>query len=336
MTNGARRWRACEELGLTIRTVQRWKKGDSEEVKADGRKGAQRAAPANKLSETERAEILQIVNSEAYSDKPPSQIVPDLADKGIYMASESTIYRILREASQLRHRGRSAVPQKRDVSGHYATGPNQVWSWDITWLPGPVKGLFLYLYLILDVFSRKVVGWEIYDRESMEYSSEVVLRATLSERLQGKPLVLHSDNGSPMKGSSLLTTLSKLGIEPSFSRPGVSNDNPYSESLFRTLKYRPVYPYKGFADIEAARKWVYEFVIWYNKEHRHSGLNFITPDERHEGAGLEVMKRRRVVYEAARAKHPERWTKGIRNFKLPDVVWLNPPSKADVKKQKKL
>ena len=279
---------------------------------------------------------MQIVNSEAYSDKPPSQIVPALADKGVYMASESTIYRILREASQLRHRGRSAVPQKHDVSGHYATGPNQVWSWDITWLPGPVKGLFLYLYLILDVFSRKVVGWEIYDRESMEYSSEVVLRATLSERLQGKPLVLHSDNGSPMKGSSLLTTLSKLGIEPSFSRPGVSNDNPYSESLFRTLKYRPVYPYKGFADIEAARKWVYEFVIWYNKEHRHSGLNFITPDERHEGAGLEVMKRRRVVYEAARAKHPERWTKGIRNFKLPDVVWLNPPSKADVKKQKKL
>lgn len=336
MTNGARRWRACEELGLTIRTVQRWKKGDSEEVKVDARKGAQRAAPANKLSETERAEILQIVNSEAYSDKPPSQIVPALADKGVYMASESTIYRILREASQLRHRGRSAVPQKHDVSGHYATGPNQVWSWDITWLPGPVKGLFLYLYLILDVFSRKVVGWEIYDRESMEYSSEVVLRATLSERLQGKPLVLHSDNGSPMKGSSLLTTLSKLGIEPSFSRPGVSNDNPYSESLFRTLKYRPVYPYKGFADIEAARKWVYEFVIWYNKEHRHSGLNFITPDERHEGAGLEVMKRRRVVYEAARAKHPERWTKGIRNFKLPDVVWLNPPSKADVKKQKKL
>ena len=236
--------------------MQRWKKGDSEEVKVDARKGAQRAAPANKLSETERAEILQIVNSEAYSDKPPSQIVPALADKGVYMASESTIYRILREASQLRHRGRSAVPQKRDVSGHYATGPNQVWSWDITWLPGPVKGLFLYLYLILDVFSRKVVGWEIYDRESMEYSSEVVLRATLSERLQGKPLVLHSDNGSPMKGSGLLTTLSKLGIEPSYisrrpasflelcrslssfiSRPGVSNDNPYSESLFRTLKY---------------------------------------------------------------------------------------------------
>ena len=162
-------------------------------------------------------------------DKPPSQIVPDLADKGIYVASESTFYRVLREAGQCKHRGRSAAPKKRAVRGHCATGPDQVWSWDITWLPGAAKGLYLYLYLIIDIFSRKIVGWEVYDCESSENASGLILRSVISESPRGRPFVLHSDNGSPMKGSSLLTTLHNLGVEASHSRPGVSNDNPYSE-----------------------------------------------------------------------------------------------------------
>ena len=332
--SGARRYKACEELRISIRTLQRWTVG--EEVRADGRDGMPRPAPRNKLSEAERAEILKIANAEEYRNMPPAQIVPDLADQGIYIASEASFYRILKEHDQQHHRGRAQAPKKREVSGHCATGPNQVWSWDITWLPGAAKGFFFYLYLILDIFSRKVVGWEVYESESMDYASELVLRAALSERLGGAPLVLHSDNGSPMKGSSLLVTLDKLGIEASYSRPRVSNDNPYSEALFRTLKYRPAYPYKGFVDIPACREWVHRFVGWYNGEHRHSGLKFITPNERHKGLDTEIMAQRQRVYEAAKAAHPQRWSRGVRNMTLPTEVWLNPPSKSDVLCQQNL
>ena len=330
--SGARKDAACKELGISVRTLQRWARHGG--TGKDGRKGAHRKAPANKLSEGERARVLEIANSAGYVDKPPSQIVPDLADKGIYVASESTFYRVLREAGQCKHRGRSAAPKKRAVRGHCATGPDQVWSWDITWLPGAAKGLYLYLYLIIDIFSRKIVGWEVYDCESSENASGLILRSVISESPLGRPFVLHSDNGSPMKGSSLLTTLHNLGVEASYSRPGVSNDNPYSESIFRTLKYRPVYPYRGFADIKASRKWVNDFVAWYNGEHRHSGLNFITPDERHNGLGEGIMERRKAVYEKAKASHPDRWSKNIRQMNLPEEVWLNPPSKSNKQAQK--
>jgi len=330
--SGARKSAACKELEVNVRTLQRWTKYGG--VEKDGRKGALRKAPANKLSEEERAIVLDIANTEGYIDKPPSQIVPDLADKGIYIASESTFYRVLREAGQQKRRGRSAAPKKRVVYGHCATSPNQVWSWDITWLPGAVKGLYLYLYLIIDIFSRKIVGWEVYDCESSENASELVVRSVISESPRGRPFVLHSDNGSPMKGSSLLTTLHNLGVEASYSRPRVSNDNPYSESIFRTLKYRPAYPYRGFADIEASRKWVNDFVMWYNGEHRHSGLNFITPDERHSGLGEGIMERRKAVYEKAKAARPNRWSKNIRQMNLPGEVWLNPPSKSNEQAQK--
>jgi transposase InsO family protein len=330
--SGARKSAACKELEIDIRTLQRWVRHGR--IEQDGRKGALRKVPANKLSEEERARVLETANSANYIDKPPSQIVPDLADKGIYIASESTFYRVLREAGQQKHRGRSAAPKKRAVYGHCATGPNQVWSWDITWLPGAVKGLYLYLYMIIDIFSRKIVGWEVYDCESSENASELVVKSAVSESLGGRPFVLHSDNGSPMKGSSLLTTLHNLGVGVSYSRPGVSNDNPYSESIFRTLKYRPAYPYRGFSDIKASRKWVNGFAVWYNGEHRHSGLNFITPDERHDGLGEGIMERRKAVYEKAKADRPNRWSKNIRQMSLPEVVWLNPPSKSNGQAQK--
>ncbi|MTV51085.1 DDE-type integrase/transposase/recombinase, partial [Heliobacillus mobilis] len=230
--NGARVSKACNILNISRRTYERWSKsGDNI---ADGRSRAQRPVPKNKLTEEERQEVLNTVHQKEYSSLPPSQIVPDLADKGVYLASESTMYRILRESEQQHHRGRSKRPSSHPPETHIAKAPNQVWSWDISWLPGPAQGIYYRLYLILDIFSRCIVGWEIWEKETAEYASELVKKAVISEKIKGRPLVLHSDNGSPMKASSFLVLLEKLGVSSSFSRPRVSNDNPYSESLFRT------------------------------------------------------------------------------------------------------
>jgi putative transposase len=319
---GARTASVCQEMGISIRTFQRWtREGD---IKIDGRPDANRPPPGNKLTEEERQAVLDTVNSPAYQSLPPSQIVPSLADEGRYIASESTFYRILREEGQQQHRGRSRAPENRPMSTHCATGPNQVWCWDITWIPGPAKGVFSYLYLILDVYSRKVVGWEVHHEESSELASQLVQKAYLREGIAGMPLILHSDNGSPMKGVSLVETLYRLGVVKSHSRPRVSNDNAYAESIFRTCKYRPDYPYKGFATLDDARAWVLKFVHWYNHDHKHSGLKFMTPHQRHTGQTDRVMGNRKAVYEAARAANPRRWSQDIRDWDLPEMVWLNP------------
>lgn len=328
MSNGARKYKACEELGISVRTYQRWI--HSGKVKVDGRAGAKRQAPHNQLSTEEKAEVLEIINSENYKNLPPSQIVPALADLGRYIASESSFYRIMHEDKQQHHRGRSKAPERRPVSTHEATGPNQVWCWDIAWLPGFVRGLYYYLYLILDIYSRKVVGWEVHEEESSENASGLVLRAHLREGVGGKPLILHSDNGSPMKGSSLLTTLYKLNVASSYSRPRVSNDNAFAESIFRTCKYRPDYPYKGFADIIEARQWVLKFVHWYNHTHKHSGIKFMSPAQRHAGMDDKIRCQRETVYAAAKAKHPERWSGNTRNWESPKVVTLNPEKEQEV------
>jgi putative transposase len=222
------------------------------------------------------------------------------------------------------HRGRAKMPCARPISTHCARRPNQVWMWDITWLRGPIKGLFFYLYLILDLYSRKIVAWEVWPEESAENAGILVRRAVLSEQCVGFPLVLHSDNGSPMKGASLSETLYSLNITPSRSRPRVSNDNPYAEAVFRTCKYRPEYPGNGFATLSEAREWVRKFVQWYNNEHRHSGLNFLTPQQRHSGMATDIFTNRQRVYEEAKAAHPERWAREIRDWSLNDEVWLNP------------
>lgn len=319
--SGARKSKACEAAGITLRTFQRWQREG--EDNSDRRPHAKKRQPSNKLSKEERDEIIRVLNSEEYRSMPPSQVVPDLADKGVYIASESTMYRVLHEHSMQHHRGRDKAPQSRQITGHLAVGPNQVWSWDITWLPGPVKGLFLYLYMIIDIFSRKIVGWEVYESESAEHAAALFNRASLAERPQLNPMIIHSDNGSPMKGSTLLATLDRLGIEPSYSRPGVSNDNPYSESLFRTLKYRPSYPYKGFLDIEHARKWCIEFTNWYNNEHRHKNLNYVTANQRHNGESEGIFEKRRQIYEEAKKRNPRRWSGNTRNWSLEEGVWLN-------------
>ena len=320
-------------MEISLRTFQRWVCDGDDAVAADNRTTGTRPAPVNKLSEGERAEILAVANSEEFASLPPSQIVPALADRGVYVASESSFYRVLKTAAQQHYRGRAKKPSGRVVTSHCATGPNQVWSWDITWLPAAVKGQFYYWYMVLDVFSRKIVGHEVHVAESSELASLLMRRASLAEGLAGRSLVLHSDNGSAMKGSTMLATLEQLGVAPSFSRPRVSNDNAYAESLFRTCKYRPDYPSKPFGSLEEARAWTQKFVRWYNQDHKHSGLKFVTPAQRHSGQDAAILAHREQVYRNARNRNPGRWSQDTRNWKLEDQVWLNPERNRPALKQ---
>ena len=269
--------------------------------------------------------ILQTCNQDEYAHLPPSQIVPKLADKGIYIASEASFYRVLKANSQQKHRGRQATPgPKRQPTTHRATGPNQLWSWDITYCPTKTRGLFYYLYMIEDVYSRKIVGWEIHTAESGEYASELMQKTAMKEKCFRKPLVLHSDNGSPMKSSTLLSKLQELGITPSRGRPRVSNDNAYSESLFKTMKYMADWPANGFSSIEQARQWVFQFTEGYNNKHCHSGISFVTPSQRHQKQDEAILIKRRLVYEKARALNPRRWSRAIRKWIFKTYVTLNP------------
>jgi transposase InsO family protein len=317
---GARREQACEVVGLAGRTVERWREADV----GDDSRGGPRTRAANAFTPAERAKVLEVVNSPEYRDLPPKQVVPRLADEGRYIGSESTIYRILRAEGQDAHRGRAKPRTVRTVDAHVATAANQVWSWDITYLLSAVRGRFFYLYMVEDVWNRRIVGFEVHEEESMEASAALVRSTCAAEDVDPAGLVLHSDNGGPMKGSTMLATLKHLGIVPSFSRPSVSDDNPFIESLFRTLKYRPEYPHKPFDSIEAARGWVTTFVAWYNAEHRHSGIRFVTPDQRHDGRENVVLANRVRVYERARRRHPNRWSRGTRNWTPAPAVFLNP------------
>ena len=202
-------------------------------------------------------------------------------------------------------------------------------------MPTQVKGIFLYLYLVMDIFSRKVVGWQVYQNESSAQAADLMTDICLQEDIEPNQVTLHSDNGSPMKGATMLSTLQQLGVIPSFSRPSVSNDNPYSESLFRTLKYRPEYPEKAFSNLETARHWVTGFVYWYNEEHLHSEIKFVTPGQRHRGEDMEILAHRKQVYQVAQSKNPERWSGDIRNWEPIKEVYLNPEKqKIDEKESK--
>ena len=323
---GASQRRACAAIGMSERTLQRWRGAPAV---ADCRT-TRVQHPANRLSEQERERILAVANSAEFGQLPPSQIVPRLADQGCYIASESTFYRVLRAANQIKHR--SAARPVREHSkprAVTATAPNQLYSWDITYLPSTVRGSYFYLYLFLDIFSRKIVGWQVYDEESADLAAEVVLDICQREKVQPNQAVLHSDNGSSMKGATMLATLQRLGVMPSFSRPSVSNDNPYSESLFKTLKYRPEYPSQAFADLIEARRWVTGFADWYNKEHLHSAIRFVTPTQRHAGEDQPLLRRRQMVYEAAKARHPQRWSGPTRNWTPVQEVHLNPANTAN-------
>lgn len=318
---GARQDRACAAICLSERTLQRWQsdqsRGDQRPIRVQ--------TPGNSLSALERQCLLAVANADEFGHLPPTQIVPRLADAGQYIASESTFYRVLKAENQLKHRGAERPTQRRSKPRALcAMAPKTLFSWDITYLPTQIQGLYFYLYVFMDIFSRKIVGWQIYDVESSDLASEVMRDICKRENIAPNQVVLHSDNGSPMKGATMLATLQALGVMPSFSRAAVSNDNPYSESLFKTMKYRPAYPPKPFKDLLAARQWVGTFVYWYNHEHRHSAIRFVTPAERHAGLDTALLRKRSDVYEAAKAKHPERWSGATRNWQPILVVHLNP------------
>src|SRR5208282_3849028 len=310
----------------------RWKAGDGL-AQGDRRPDADRPIPSHALSEAERARIIAVANEPRFAATPPARIVPALADEGVYLASESSFHRVLRAHGQMNRRGRARPPR---ASGpphtHIATRPGDVWCWDVTFLPAPMQGRWFYLYLILDLYSRKIVGFEVHDTDSAEHAAHLARRTALAEAVHAMPMrpVLHGDNGATLKATTVLAMLHWLGIKPSYSRPRVSDDNPYAEALFRTAKYRPEFPVKGFADLDAARQWAMRFVHWYNEEHRHSAIRHVTPAQRHAGQDRALLAARHEIYQRARQNAPRRLGReadqgrSTRNWTPVDAVTLNP------------
>jgi putative transposase len=325
---GVRLHAACEVMGITARTLQRWKAHQGLET-GDGRPHAVRPVPAHALSEIERAQIVRVANEPRFAELPPARIVPTLADEGVYIASESSFHRVLRAHGQTRHRGRAKAPRKsRPPTTHVATAPREVWSWDMTFLPAQVAGRWFFLYLILDVFSRKIVGFEVHEEDDCDHAARLVQRTALAEGIHAMPRserpVLHGDNGATLKATTVLAMLYWLGVKPSYSRPRVSDDNAYAEALFRTAKYRPEFPGEGFKDLGAAREWARQFVHWYNNDHRHSGIRYVSPAQRHAGEDVAILAARHEVYLRARAHNPARWSGGTRDWSHIATVTLNP------------
>jgi transposase InsO family protein len=322
---GARLHKACEVAGIDVRTLQRW--NERGPAVGDGRPQAVRPTPAHALDAVERERILSVANEPRFADMPAARIVPMLADEGEYIASEASFQRVLRAQGQTRHRGRAKAPRERRApSTHVATEPRQLWCWDMTYLPASVLGRWFYLYLILDVYSRKIVGYEVHDSDSADHAAHLVRRTALAEGIHAmldKP-VLHGDNGATLKATTVLAMLRWLQIKPSYSRPRVSDDNAYVESLFRTAKYRPEFVQAGFADLVQARTWAANFVHWYNHEHRHSGIRYVSPAQRHAGHDTAILAARHALYQQARARNPRRWSRGTRNWSPIGAVTLNP------------
>jgi len=261
--------------------------------------------------------------------------VPSLADKGVYLASESSFYRVLKKHQQQNYRGRMKPPRKvPEPTSFTATGPNQVWSWDISYCASAVRGQHWYLYLIMDIYSRKIVAWEVHEAESGDLARRLVERALLREGCWLNPPVLHSDNGAPMTSYTLKARLADLGMLMSHSRPRVSNDNPYSESLFRTVKYCPEWPSKGFKSLTAVRDWMLAFEDAYNEQHLHSGIRFVTPADRHRGIDHERLAYRKMVYERAKRRNPRRWSGPTRNWEVTGPVSLNPGKSQEIERNK--
>lgn len=324
---GARRKASCQLLGLSLRTLERWEKNP--EI-GDQRRGPINGA-SNTLSEEEKKKIVEVSTSLEYRDLCPWKIVAKLADSGLYLASESSFYRVMKKNDLLSHRSKNSIRTHTRPKPLVATKPNEIWTWDITYLKSPIKGRYYYLYLVMDIFSRMIIGYKIEGNESSEWAAELIDKCCIEQQIMKNQLTLHSDNGGPMKGATMLATLQSLGVVASFSRPAVSDDNPFSESLFKTLKYRPSYPDGAFADLEEAREWVKRFVKWYNTEHLHSGIRFVSPRSRHSGADINILIKRKIVYEKAKNLNPLRWSGSTRNWAPITEVHLNPQKEKRIK-----
>jgi transposase InsO family protein len=314
-------------FGLATRTLRRWGVViRSEGFSGDRRKGSQRHV-AHRFSREERQTVLSTVKDPRFADLTPSQMVAILAEEGLYVGSESTIYRILCQEGLLNHRGRTRPPREpREPPMLEATGIHQVLAWDITLLPGPVKGQFFYLYMVMDVWSRRILGVEVHDRECGKLVKDCFERVSRDEGISsGSTAILHADNGAPMRSYTLAAKMAELGISLSFSRPQVSNDNAYVESWFCTMKYHQSYPVRRFRDLLSVRAWVDGFVDWYNPEQHHSGIKYVTPNQRHYGEADAICSVRQRTYEQARQEDPRRWVRQPRDWFQPQIVRVNHP-----------
>ena len=318
--SGARLNKAAAIAGITARTYQRWLSNPKGE---DLRKGPN-TKPSHALSVQDKEAVIQMVNRPEYRNLSPEQIVAKAATNGEYIASERTIRRVLKEANLASYRERAKAAQPAKPREFQAFQPLEILTWDITYLRSSVvRGQYFYLYLFIDIWSRRIVGYEVHEEQTAELASELLRDICLKENIETKT-VLHADNGGAMRGSTMLATMQDLGIIRSFSRPRVSDDNPYVESFFRHLKYAPHYPSRGFGSIEEARNWVTRFVTWYNSEHLHSAIAFVTPDARHSGEDFKQLEKRRETYAEAKNRNPRRWSGATRTWSRPEVVMLNP------------
>jgi len=282
------------------------------------------------LSTVERTDVLAVLHSERFCDAAPAQVWATLLDEGVYLGSQSTFYRLLRAVhGDVRDRRSQATHPAKVKPELVAHAPNQVWSWDITKLHGPAKWTYFYLYVVLDVFSRKTVGWMVATRESASLAEQLLSATILVENVPAGQLTLHADRGSSMASKPVALLLADLGVTKTHSRPRVSNDNPYSESQFKTLKYCPTFP-GTFASLEDARAFCADFFYAYNQHHRHAGLGLLTPNVVHSGQAKAVHARRALVLDAAHARHSNRFRKPPRPPRLPTSAWINPPIEAEV------
>lgn len=311
--------RACAALSIPRASYYRWR----EPRRAAPR---ERRCSPRRLSAGERAAALEILNSPRFVDRPPVAIHATLLDEGIYVCSPRSMYRILEEQGDVTERRNQRRHPQHKKPELLATGPNQVWSWDITKLLGPAKWVYYCLYVILDIFSRYIVGWMLADRETAALAKRLIGATVLKYAVEPRQLTIHADRGPAMIAKPVARLFEQLGIERSHSRPHVSNDNPYSEAQFKTLKYAPAFPDR-FASIEHAHEVCARLIAWYNHEHRHAGINLFTPVAVHFGEHETIRARRQAVVEAAFARHPERFVRGPPHIKgPPQAVWINPPA----------
>jgi putative transposase len=315
--------RACQVLGVVRSNLYRIR----QEKMTEPVPSAEPSLSTRALPPEERAEVHQILNSERFADQAPREVYATLLDEGQYLCSWRTMYRILDENQEVRERRNQLRHPQYAKPELLATGPNQLWSWDITKLLGPTKWTYYYLYNILDVFSRYSVGWLIAERESAAMAEELIAATCVRQNIQPGQLTIHADRGSSMTSKPVALLMADLGVTKTHSRPHVSNDNPFSESQFKTLKYRPDYP-ERFGCQQDARSWAAEFFDWYNYEHHHSALGLLTPADVHFGRAPAVLQQRQQVLEAAYRRTPQRFVKGLpQPFALPAAVWINPPAK---------
>jgi putative transposase len=315
---------ACAALGVARASFYRARRGLAQKVMADRTP----PVPPRALGVAERAAVIEVLHQERFADLSVREVYAGLLDEGRYLCSIATMYRLLRALGESRERRAQRHHPRYAMPRLVATAPNQVWTWDITKLGGPVKWLYFSLYVVLDIFSRYVVGWLVAERESHELAGRLITQSMAKQAISAGTLTVHSDRGAPMKAKPLVQLLADLGVTRSLSRPRVSNDNPFSESHFKTLKYCPAFPQR-FGSLEDARAFCRQFFTWYNHDHHHTGLALLTPHSVHYGLDDGLLAGRQTALEDAYKAHPERFVRGRPSvLRPPTKVWINPPAPA--------